>query len=147
MEFLNSCETGSNFEVTNPANAEVIARVSSCGVAETEAAIEAASVAFKSWRKMTPKARGALVAKWGELITANAAQIGAVITFENGKPIGEGKGEANYSGRAFILAAKLRRDFELHSANGQRLRGVACMAKQCQESGLFCLECLIYSST
>jgi len=52
---------------------------------------------------MTPKTRGALVAKWGDLITANADKIGAIITFENGKPLGEGKGEANYSGSDHFL--------------------------------------------
>ena len=55
---------------------------------------------------MTPKARGALVAKWGDLITANADKIGAIITFENGKPLGEGKGEANYSGKSHFWRLK-----------------------------------------
>ena len=57
---------------------------------------------------MTPKARGALVAKWGELITSNADKIGAIITFENGKPLGEGKGEANYSGKRFFHPSEER---------------------------------------
>jgi len=106
-------KTGSVFQVTNPANAEIIAEVASCGVAETESAIDAAEGAFKTWRKMTPKARGALVAKWGDLITANADKIGAIITFENGKPLGEGKGEANYSASFCEWAA----------AEGRRVHG------------------------
>lgn len=128
-------QTGSVFQVTNPANAEIIAEVASCGVAETESAIDAAEVAFKTWRKMTPKARGALVAKWGDLITANADKIGAIITFENGKPLGEGKGEANYSGKSHFWRLKSELNFqasfcEWAAAEGRRVHGETMSRKR-----------------
>ncbi|CAG5105171.1 Oidioi.mRNA.OKI2018_I69.chr1.g1898.t1.cds [Oikopleura dioica] len=113
-------KTGATFSVTNPANGEKLTEVASCDANHTAAAIDAAEAAFKTWRKMTPKARGALVAKWGELITSNADKIGAIITFENGKPLGEGKGEANYSASFCEWAA----------AEGRRVHGETMSRKR-----------------
>ena len=60
-------------------------------------AIDHAAEAFKSWSKKTPKERGALVAKWGQLMLDHKNEIGAIITAENGKPLAEGIGETAYS--------------------------------------------------
>ena len=68
-----------------------------CDADLTNQAIQHAKTAFKTWSKKTPKERGALVAKWGQLMVQNQEAIGAVITAENGKPYGEGKGEVGYS--------------------------------------------------
>lgn len=68
------------FSVSNPANGEIIATVSSLGQAETARAIDAAHAALPAWRDKTAKERSTILRKWFELIMANqedlARQIG-----------------------------------------------------------------------
>jgi len=103
--FINNnwiCEqTGKTFEVTNPANGEVITTVADCGAKETEQAIEAATKAFALWSKKTAKERSAIMRKWFNLVTDNTNDLALLMTTEQGKPLGEAKGEINY-GASFI---------------------------------------------
>jgi succinate-semialdehyde dehydrogenase / glutarate-semialdehyde dehydrogenase len=103
--FINNVFTpsanGIRFEVTNPANGEVITHVADCGIAETEKAIEAADNAFETWGKATAKERHTLLKKWFDLIIANADDLARIMTTEQGKPLTEAKGEIIY-GASFI---------------------------------------------
>lgn len=103
--FINNnwiCEqTGKMFEVTNPANGEVITTVADCGAKETEQAIEAATKAFALWSKKTAKERSVIMRKWFNLVTDNTNDLALLMTTEQGKPLAEAKGEINY-GASFI---------------------------------------------
>lgn len=92
---------GETNPVLNPATGEQIATVPDLGVEETEAAIAAANVAFKSWKKKTAKERSVLLRKWFELIVANKDDLAILMTAEQGKPIAESAGEVLY-GASFI---------------------------------------------
>ncbi|MBQ0757144.1 MAG: NAD-dependent succinate-semialdehyde dehydrogenase [Amphritea sp.] len=92
---------GETNPVLNPATGEQIATVPDLGAEETEAAIAAAEVAFKSWKKKTAKERSALLRKWFELIVANKDDLAILMTAEQGKPIAESAGEVLY-GASFI---------------------------------------------
>ncbi|WP_363317808.1 NAD-dependent succinate-semialdehyde dehydrogenase [uncultured Amphritea sp.] len=87
--------------VLNPATGEQIATVPDLGAEETEAAIVAADIAFKSWKKKTAKERSVLLRKWFELIVANKDDLAILMTAEQGKPIAESAGEVLY-GASFI---------------------------------------------
>jgi len=89
--------TGVTFPVEDPATDKAFANVTVVDRELTEKAIDHAAEAFKSWSKKTPKERGALVAKWGQLMLDHKNEIGAIITAENGKPLAEGIGETAYS--------------------------------------------------
>merc|ERR1711937_665922 len=89
--------TGVTFPVEDPSTDKAFANVTVVDRALTEKAIDHAAEAFKTWSKKTPKERGALVAKWGELMLDHKNEIGAIITAENGKPLAEGIGETAYS--------------------------------------------------
>ena len=89
--------TGATFAVDDPSCDQTLANVTVVDAELTTQAIAHAKAAFKTWSKKTPKERGALVAKWGQLMLENKEKIGAVITAENGKPYGEGMGEVAYS--------------------------------------------------
>merc|ERR1719204_2524703 len=65
--------TGKAFEVHDPSTDNVIANVTVCDADLTNQAIQHAKTAFKTWSKKTPKERGALVAKWGQLMIQNQA--------------------------------------------------------------------------
>ncbi|WP_296055459.1 NAD-dependent succinate-semialdehyde dehydrogenase [uncultured Amphritea sp.] len=92
---------GETNPVLNPATGEQIATVPDLGAEETQAAIAAADVAFKSWKKKTAKERSVLLRKWFELIVANKDDLAILMTAEQGKPIAESAGEVLY-GASFI---------------------------------------------
>jgi len=92
---------GARFEVLNPANQEVIARVPDLGAAEAEQAIEAAHRAFPTWAAKSAKERAAILRAWYDLMMADIDRLAQLISLEGGKPIAEAKGEAAY-GASFM---------------------------------------------
>lgn len=80
-------------EVINPADGSYLAAVPDLGVEDAARAIEAAEVAFKSWKKTTAKERAVILRRWFELITENADALAELLTKEQGKPLREAKGE------------------------------------------------------
>jgi succinate-semialdehyde dehydrogenase/glutarate-semialdehyde dehydrogenase len=100
-EWVATAESGKTFEVTNPSTGEVLAVLPDLGVAETKRAIAAADAAQKAWAAKTGKARGQVLRKLFDLMMANIDDLGAIMTAEQGKPIGEAKGEVAY-GASYI---------------------------------------------
>jgi len=94
-------DNGDTFEVTNPANNEVIAVVANLTRAETGRAIDAAYAAQKDWASWTGKERGEVLRKWFNLMVDNADDLGKILTTEMGKPFAEARGEILY-GASFI---------------------------------------------
>jgi len=88
---------GATINVTNPATGEVLGTVPKMGAAETRRAIEAANAAWPEWRKKPAKVRAAILRKWNDLILANADDLAALMTAEQGKPLAESKGEITYA--------------------------------------------------
>ena len=83
--------------ITNPANDEQIALVPNMGADETNQAIAAAQKAFGTWSKTLAKERSAILRRWYDLMVANADELGALLTREQGKPLAEAKGEILYA--------------------------------------------------
>jgi succinate-semialdehyde dehydrogenase/glutarate-semialdehyde dehydrogenase len=94
-------EGDETFEVLNPADGTVIARVADLGAGETRVAIEAAHRAFPTWAAKTAKERGAILRKWSDLMLAHTEDLARLMTAEQGKPLAESRGEVAY-GAAFI---------------------------------------------
>jgi succinate-semialdehyde dehydrogenase/glutarate-semialdehyde dehydrogenase len=92
---------GKTFSVTNPATGERIAEVPDMSAAETRRAIEAADAALPGWRSKTAKERSNVLRRWFELVMAAQDDLGALLTAEQGKPLGEARGEIAM-GAAFI---------------------------------------------
>lgn len=118
-------DDGGTLAVTNPATGEVIARVASCGTAETRRAIEAAQVAQISWRQTSIKERAVILRKWFNLMMENQEDLAQILTAEQGKPLAEARGEIAY-GASYIewFAEEGKRvygDIIPHSTNDKRL--------------------------
>ena len=94
-------DSGASFEVRNPATGGVLATVPKMGAAETRRAIEAANQAWAAWRAQPAKARAAVLRKWSDLMLANADDLAAIMTAEQGKPLAEAKGEIGYAASFF----------------------------------------------
>lgn len=92
---------GATYEVSNPANGQVIATVPNMGADETRAAIETANAAWPAWRSKPAKERAAILRKLYFLMIENQEDLARILTAECGKPIVEGRGEIAY-GAAFI---------------------------------------------
>ncbi|UXY50528.1 NAD-dependent succinate-semialdehyde dehydrogenase [Pseudomonas tohonis] len=113
------------FAVTNPANGELIAEVASLGRVETARAIDAAQAALPAWRARTAKERSTILRRWYELIMANQEDLARMLSWEQGKPLAESRGEIAY-GASFIewFAEEAKRvygDVIPHDKPGRRL--------------------------
>lgn len=106
-------DTAKTFDVTNPANGEVLGTVPQMGRTETARAIAAADAALPAWRAKTAKERGALLKKWFDLVMAAQEDLARLMTAEQGKPMTESRGEIVY-GASFI---------EWFAEEGKRLYG------------------------
>ncbi|MFY9513819.1 MAG: NAD-dependent succinate-semialdehyde dehydrogenase [Rubrivivax sp.] len=94
--WCDAAESG-RLAVTNPADGSHIADVPDSGVADAKAAVDAAQAAFAAWRATPAKQRAALLKRWNDLIVAHEADLGALISLEQGKPLAEGRGEVAYA--------------------------------------------------
>ncbi|MBY0334543.1 MAG: NAD-dependent succinate-semialdehyde dehydrogenase [Acetobacteraceae bacterium] len=90
-------DSGRTIAVRNPATGEVIGNVPAMGTAETRRAIEAAHRAQGAWRAMLAKERSAILRRLNDLMLANADDLAAIMTAEQGKPLAESKGEIAYA--------------------------------------------------
>jgi succinate-semialdehyde dehydrogenase/glutarate-semialdehyde dehydrogenase len=88
---------GRTIAVRNPSTGEVIGNVPAMSAAETRRAIEAAHAALPAWRAMLAKERSAILRRLFDLMLANADDLAAIMTAEQGKPLAEAKGEIAYA--------------------------------------------------
>lgn len=89
--------SGRSFAVHDPSRRTAIASVPDLDAAETRIAISAAERAFVSWSVRTAKERSQILRRWFELIVANADDLAAIITAEQGKPLAEARAEVVYA--------------------------------------------------
>lgn len=99
-EWINA-KSGKTFEVTDPASGKPIGTVPEMDRADTEAAIAAAAAALPSFRKTTGRERSRMLRKWYQLMIDNADDLAKLITWENGKPMADAKGEVTYAANFF----------------------------------------------
>jgi len=80
--------SGKLFEVVNPADASVLARVPESRGEDVERAVAAARRAFESspWRRMTPSERGKMLWRVGDLLLKHADELADLESLDNGKP-------------------------------------------------------------
>jgi succinate-semialdehyde dehydrogenase/glutarate-semialdehyde dehydrogenase len=97
--FSIACKSSDNSQ--DPATGQVIGSCAECDADDTHAAIEAASTALSSFRKTTGRERARLLRKWYDLMVENSEDIAKLITWENGKPLADAKGEAAYAASFF----------------------------------------------
>jgi succinate-semialdehyde dehydrogenase/glutarate-semialdehyde dehydrogenase len=90
-------DNGATVDVSNPATGKTIGTVPKMGAADARRAGEAANAAWPAWRALTAAARAKLLRRWFDLIVANADELGALMTAEQGKPLAEAKGEVLYA--------------------------------------------------
>lgn len=81
--------SGKTFDVFNPADGSVIARVADGGSEDVDLAVAAARRAFEGgpWKKMRPNDRAKLLWRLADLLELARDEIGLIETLDNGKPL------------------------------------------------------------
>ncbi|RMI28915.1 CoA-acylating methylmalonate-semialdehyde dehydrogenase [Nocardia stercoris] len=79
--------------VTDPATGEVTAQVALADVADTRAAVDAATLAFAQWRDTSLTRRTQVLFRFRELLNERKVDLAAVITAEHGKVAADALGE------------------------------------------------------
>ncbi|WP_125611711.1 NAD-dependent succinate-semialdehyde dehydrogenase [Specibacter cremeus] len=84
------------YRVLNPATGEVVQTFPTATDAEIQAALESSHQAYALWKEVPIADRAKIVARVGQLFGERAAELGAIITEEMGKPASQAKGEAEF---------------------------------------------------
>src|SRR4051812_41148473 len=84
---------GGELEARSPIDGRVMARVGCASPEAVGEAVARAQAAFLAWRTVPPPRRGELVRLFGEVLRADKAALGRLISLEAGKILSEGLGE------------------------------------------------------
>ncbi|MDR8020104.1 L-piperidine-6-carboxylate dehydrogenase [Nesterenkonia aerolata] len=79
--------------VTTPVTGEQILSVEPHTVDEVRDVIDRAEHAFRVWREVPGPARGAVVKRWGELLSEHKSDLATIVRAEAGKIVSEAEGE------------------------------------------------------
>ncbi|MEN9060889.1 NAD-dependent succinate-semialdehyde dehydrogenase [Ponticoccus litoralis] len=83
--------------VRNPATGDVVAQVAMSDATGAREAVEAAHKAFAGWSVTLPQHRAAILHRWHALIVEAKEDLARIMVAEQGKPIGEARGEIDYA--------------------------------------------------
>jgi succinate-semialdehyde dehydrogenase/glutarate-semialdehyde dehydrogenase len=86
--------TGRTAPIVNPATGEVIGEVPLATTADLDRALDAAAEGFRAWRGTPIARRTEILHAAAGLLTERAAEVGRIMTLEQGKPLAEATGEA-----------------------------------------------------
>ncbi|MBP2280476.1 succinate-semialdehyde dehydrogenase/glutarate-semialdehyde dehydrogenase [Psychrobacter sp. PL19] len=84
-------------DVTNPFNGEIIGTVPSLTDQDINDAVAHSHEAQVTWAAKTAQERSVLLQKWADLIDDNKEDLAILMTAEQGKPLGESRGEIGYA--------------------------------------------------
>ncbi|KAI4146864.1 MAG: hypothetical protein LQ340_005780 [Diploschistes diacapsis] len=96
-----SAKSGKTFEVHDPANGKLIGSCPEMNKEDTDNAIRIAAETWPSFKNITARERARMLRKWYQLMMDNADDLAALITWENGKPLTDAKGEVSYAAAFF----------------------------------------------
>lgn len=86
-----AADAGETIDVINPATGQPIGNVAHARISDLDAALEAAEKAFRSWKEVPAMQRYQVMRKAANLMRERADEIAAIMTLEQGKPVGEAK--------------------------------------------------------
>ena len=92
-----AAQDGREFEVRNPADDTLVARVADGGAADARVAADAAAQALAAWKGRPPRDRCQVLKQWHALIERDREQLAELISREQGKPLTEARAEIAYA--------------------------------------------------
>jgi aldehyde dehydrogenase (NAD+) len=115
MEFQNYIngkwvEGRKTFHAINPANEEVLAEIAEADRSDVDAAVKAATEAFKSWRLVPAPLRGELLFKIADILKQKKEELARLLTQDMGKVISEARGDVQEAiDMAYFMGGEGRR--------------------------------------
>ncbi|MBI3841208.1 MAG: aldehyde dehydrogenase [Thaumarchaeota archaeon] len=106
--WVNS-HSGDTYLIFNPALGQELAKVAKGGHEDVRAAVDTAKKAFQdpAWRSMDPSKRGRILFKLAQGLRDKLADFAKLETLNNGKPLGQAKGDIAMAARHFEYFAGL----------------------------------------
>jgi len=98
--------TGGTFPVHNPATGELVADVAQADEEDVNRAAEAAHRAFEEWSRLPSPKRAGLMQAAAALVRERQSDLARTLTEEQGKPLGEAKGEIGAAAEALEYYAE-----------------------------------------
>src|SRR3954466_5133442 len=92
---------GATLDVEDPATGETIASVADATNADADAALAAATEAFRTWRNVAPRDRADVLRRAYDLINERMDELALLMTMEMGKPVAESRAEITYANNFF----------------------------------------------
>ncbi len=102
--------SGQTIDVVDPATEESIASVPAGNAADITAAVDAASAAFGSWRRVPAGERTELLHEVARKLTEKTETLAVLLTQEGGKPLLENRDEMGWSASCFRYYAEISRN-------------------------------------
>lgn len=101
--------SGRVYPLINPATGRKLLQVPKGDTEDVQAAVDAAQKAFENpeWRAMDPSKRGRLLLKVAQSLRERLAEFAKLETLNNGKPLGQAKGDMAMAARHFEYFAGL----------------------------------------
>lgn len=93
--------SGKTFTVTDPATGARLAEVPDADVADAKRAVDAADAAFADWAATAPRERSEILRRTFELMHAEAEDLAALMSAENGKSLPDARAEVTYAAEFF----------------------------------------------
>jgi acyl-CoA reductase-like NAD-dependent aldehyde dehydrogenase len=115
MEFQNYIngkwvDSRNKFQTINPANEELLAEIAQAENYDVDAAVNAATKAFKSWRLTPAPLRGELLFKIGDILKQKKEELARLLTQDMGKVISEARGDVQEAiDMAYFMGGEGRR--------------------------------------
>ena len=75
------------FDDMSPSTEEVIAKIPDAGRADVDAAVDAATIGFATWRNVAPKERGATMRAMAQVLKDNVDELAALDAADSGNPV------------------------------------------------------------
>jgi len=103
-------EGKNKFQTINPATEELLAEITQAENSDVDAAVNAATEAFKSWRLVPAPLRGELLFKIGDILKKKKEELARLLTQDMGKVIAEARGDVQEAiDMAFFMGGEGRR--------------------------------------
>jgi succinate-semialdehyde dehydrogenase/glutarate-semialdehyde dehydrogenase len=116
---------GADLPVLDPSTERVLARVPDATLADAAAAVEAAARAAAGWAATPPRRRSEILRRCFELMTERSEALAELISRENGKALGDARGEVAYAAEFFRWnaeeAVRIKGDFAIAPSGMNRI--------------------------
>ncbi len=107
---LRAGASGQTIPVQDPATEEIIDHVPAGNAEDVRAAVDAASGAFRDWRRLSAGERAEMLHEVAAKLTAKTEELATLLTREGGKPLVENRDEMSWSAACFRYYAELGRN-------------------------------------